>query len=63
MTNELQVYYQNVQGLLPFKELDRVQPKLIETKIFEINSYVNQYKPHVIMLNETLLKKLLVIEQ
>ena len=55
--NELKVYYQNVQGLLPFKELDRVQPKLIETKIFEINSYVNKYKPHVIMLNETWLKK------
>ena len=55
--NELKVYYQNVQGLLPFKELDRAQPKLIETKIFEINSYVNKYKPHVIMLNETWLKK------
>ena len=39
--DELEVYYQNVQGLLPFKELDKAQPKLIETKIFEINSYVN----------------------
>ena len=55
--NELKVYYQNVQGLLPFKELDQVQPKLIETKIFEINSYVNKHKPHVVMLNETWLKK------
>ena len=55
--DELEVYYQNVQGLLPFKELDKAQPKLIETKIFEINSYVNKYKLHVIMLNETWLKK------
>ena len=53
----LKVYYQNVQGLIPFYELDKQQPKLDETKIFEINSYVNMNKPHVIMLNETWLKK------
>ena len=40
--DNLKVYYQNVQGLLPFKELDKAQPNLIETKIFEINSYVNK---------------------
>ena len=55
--SNLQIYYQNVQGLIPFYELDKQQPKLDETKIYEINSYVNENKPHVIMLNETWLKK------
>ena len=55
--NNLKVYFQNVQGLIPFYELDKPQPKLDETKIYEINSYINHNKPHVVILNETWLKK------
>ena len=55
--SNLKIYYQNVQGLIPFYELDKQQPKLDETKVYEINSYINQNKPHVIMFNETWLKK------
>ena len=47
----LSVYYQNVQGLIPFYDLNKPQPKLDETKIYEINTYVNKHKPHAIMLN------------
>ena len=53
--SNLKIYYQNVQGLIPFYELDKQQ--LDKTKVYEINSYINQNKPHVIMFNETWLKK------
>ena len=37
----LKVCFQNVQGLIPFYELDKSHPKLYETKIYEINTYIN----------------------
>ena len=39
--SNLEIYYQNVQGLIPFYELDKQQPKLDETKVCEINWYIN----------------------
>ena len=55
--SSLKVYYQNVQGLIPFSELSNPQPRLNMTKIYEINTYVEKYKPEIVMLNETWFKK------
>ena len=53
----LKVYYQNVQGLIPFSNLKNVHPVLDRTKICELNSYIQIDKPDIIILNETWLKK------
>ena len=53
----LKICYQNVQGLIPIKDLTLKQPSLNMTKICELNAYVNINRPDVIMLNETWLKK------
>ena len=53
----LKICYQNVQGLIPIKDLTLKQPSLNITKICELNAYVNINRPDVIMLNETWLKK------
>ena len=50
------VYYQNVQGLIPFTELSNKYPKLDYTKIAEIHAYIHEERPDVIVLNETWLK-------
>ncbi len=51
------VYYQNVNGLIPFSNLKDMHPSLNRTKIFELNCYINQKRPAMIMLTETWLKK------
>ena len=53
----LSVYYQNVQGLVPFSSLNNTHPSLNRTKILEINTYINVEKPALVMLTETWLKK------
>ena len=53
----LKICYQNVQGLIPIKDLTLKQPSLNITKICELNAYININRPDVIMLNETWLKK------
>ena len=53
----LKICYQNVQGLIPIKDLTLKQPSLNITKICKLNAYINIYRPDVIMLNETWLKK------
>jgi endonuclease/exonuclease/phosphatase family metal-dependent hydrolase len=55
--NNLKVYYQNVQGLIPFSELGSAHPSLNRTKIGELNYHIHTEKPDVILLNETWLKK------
>ena len=55
--NSLSIFYQNVQGLIPFSELRNVNPKLNVTKLFELQSYVSKHKPDLVVLNETWLKK------
>ena len=50
------MYFQNVQDLIPFSFLSDPHPKLDETKIYELNTYINLNKPDVVMLNETWLK-------
>ena len=55
--NSLSVSFQNVQGLMPFSQLGKSQPKLDQTKIFELNAYLATNKPDVLVLNETWLNK------
>lgn len=53
----LPVFYQNAQGLIPFSQLANPHPTLDRTKIFELNAHIALNKPAVIMLTETWLKK------
>ena len=50
------VYYQNVQGLIPFSSLSDKNPKFDETKICELQNYIYESLPDVFILNETWLK-------
>ena len=52
----LNVYYQNVQGLITFSSLGSADPTLNMTKVLELNSYIAAHQPDVIVLNETWLK-------
>ena len=52
----ISVYYQNVQGLIPFGSLSAKHPILDTTKISELHAYVYKFNPDVIILNETWLK-------
>ena len=54
--NKLTFSYQNVQGLIPYKELGKKNPELDKVKIKELNSYLSFYKPGIMLLNETWLK-------
>ena len=56
VTQNFSVYYQNVQGLIPFSNLSFEHPNLDVGKIFELHSYVYKSKPDIIVLNETWLK-------
>ncbi|HBI40457.1 MAG TPA: hypothetical protein DDY16_05865 [Tenacibaculum sp.] len=51
--NTLTVSYQNVQGLVPFSQLGKDQPKLDQSKVFELNGHIENSKPDVLILNET----------
>ena len=55
--NNLKVYFQNVQGLIPFGELKNDHPMLDTTKCFELLSYLKNSKIDIAILNETWLKK------
>ena len=52
----LSVYYQNVQGLIPFSHLSDKNPKFDETKMCELQNYIHASLPDVLILNETWLK-------
>ena len=54
--SQLSVFYQNVQGLIPFSQLNNPNPILDQTKIMEIHACVYEQEPDVIILNETWLK-------
>ena len=49
----LNIYYQNVQGLIPFKQLGKPNPSLLDAKVYELNTYFAKNKPDVVLLNET----------
>ena len=52
----MSVYYQNVQGLIPFSQLNDPNPMLDQTKIMEIHACIYEQEPDIIILNETWLK-------
>ena len=54
--NGLSFYYQNLQGLITFNSLGKPFPDLNFTKIAEFQSYIFEFSPDVIVLNETWLK-------
>ena len=54
--SQLSVFYQNVQGLIPFSQLNNPNPILDQTKIMEIHACLYEQEPDVIILNETWLK-------
>ena len=54
--NKISVVYQNVQGLIPFSNLNDNCPNLDVTKVTELQFNVSVNKPDVIILNETELK-------
>ena len=54
--NGITVFYQNVQGLIPFSSLSDQHPNLDSNKIFELHAFIYKNNPDVIILNETWLK-------
>ena len=54
---ELSVYYQNVQGLIPFGYLGNEHPIFNDVKILELHHYVETHTPDIVILNETWLKE------
>ena len=55
--SNLNIYYQNVHGLIPFGELANEHPMLDIAKCHEISTYLNHSKMDIAILNETWLKK------
>ena len=53
---KLNIYYQNVQGLISYNSLGKDHPTLNMTKLYEFQSFVYNTKPDIIVLNETWLK-------
>ena len=51
--DKLSIYYQNVQGLITFTELNKTHPNLDNTKLGELHAYVYNKRPDIIILNET----------
>ena len=52
----ISVFYQNVQGLIPFSNLTDTHPSLDNNKIYELQAYIFNESPDIIILNETWLK-------
>ena len=43
----------NAHGLIPFSQLNESHPSLDVTKLHELNFYLSDSKPDILMLNET----------
>ena len=56
ISDKLSIYYQNVQGLIPFTELNKSHPNLDSTKLCELHAYIYDMCPEIVVLNETWLK-------
>ena len=55
--NGISIYYQNIQGLIPFGHLGNKHPIFNDAKLIELHHYVETYFPDVVTLNETWLKE------
>ena len=52
------VVYHNVRGLVPFTELRKKNRRMLDTtKLHELNSFVYEKEPDIVILNETWLSK------
>jgi hypothetical protein len=58
--NILNVYFQNVQGLIPFGELNNSHPMIDTTKVLEVSTYLNEAKIDIAIINETWFKSSIV---
>ena len=54
---EISVYYQNIQGLIPFTHINSKNPPLNLTKLAELHTHVAFNKPDIVIVNETWLKE------
>ena len=52
----LSYYFHNVQGLATLNSVGKVHPDLNITKLLELQTYIFQYSPDIVILNETWLK-------
>ena len=55
--NEISIYYQNVQGLIPFGHVDKDHPIFNDAKLIELHHYVELHVPDIVILNDTWLKE------
>ena len=55
--NGISIYYQNIQGLIPFGHMGNKHPIFNDAKLIELHHYVETYFPDVVILNETWLKE------
>ena len=62
-TTGLNIFYQNVQGLVPFTELNKNPPRLDNTKISEIHAFIHDKKLDIIVFNETWLKNTILDQE
>ena len=60
---KLSILYNNVQGLINMKDLKLKSPPLNMTKVHEMNGYIFNKKPDIIILNESWLKKPILDKQ
>ena len=54
---KLSVFYQNVQGLIPIKDLGNENPLLNTTKVAELQAHIYKKEYDIVILNETWLTK------
>ena len=59
----LSIFYQNVQGLIPFTDLNKNHPNLDNTKISEIHAFIYDKRPDIIIFNETWLKNTILDQE
>ena len=52
----INVFYQNIHGLLTFSSLGQENPTLNITKLIELHAYIKNFQPDILVLNETWLK-------
>ena len=57
----LSIFYSNVQGLIPITDLKSKTPRLNMTKLYDIQTHIFKYKPDIVVLNETWLKRVYLI--
>ena len=54
--DSLSCYFHNVQGLVTLNSVGKAHPDLNITKLLELQTYIFEYSPDIIILNETWLK-------